>query len=85
MVPYCAQFYKTILAIFVIQCKGLPHKNRRRNNPKTDTEPLTNIGHIQDHEKDKDGKQSTGKKKEVLAFQSFELHRLADAFVDRIV
>lgn len=85
MVPYCAQFHKTIFAVFVIQRKSLPYKKRRRNNPKPDTEPLTDTCHIQNHEKDKDGKQSTGKEEEVLAFQPLELYRFADTFVDWIV
>jgi len=73
-----------MLAVFVIQGEGLPDKNRRCNNPKTDTKPLTDSGHKQNDEKYKDGQQSTSKKEEVLAFQPFELHRLADTFVDWI-
>lgn len=85
MVSEGTQFHKSIFAVCVIQCKSLPHKNWRWNDSKTDTEPLTNTGHIENDEKDKDGKQSAGKEKEILAFQAFKLHRLANAFVDWIV
>lgn len=74
-----------MFTVFVIQGEGLPDKNRRCNNAKPDTEPLTDACHKKNDEEHKNGQQSAGKEEKVLAFQSFELHSFADAFVDWII
>ena len=77
-------FHQSVRAVPLVEPERLPHQQQGGSYAEADAEPLADTCHKQDDEHHKDGEQAARKDEEVLTFQPFELHWLADTPVDGI-
>jgi hypothetical protein len=67
-----------VFAIFTVQVKRAVNQYQRGGNAKSDAHPLSDSGHVHDHEHDKQTQQPACEYEKILAFQAFKFCRLAN-------
>lgn len=81
----CTDFHQSVFAVFAVERKCLPYDERCAAGSDKQTEIRVCTCHVHDHHEDKHSKQPTCENEQVLSFQSLELDRPADTFVDVVI
>jgi hypothetical protein len=74
-----------MFAVFAVQCECLPHDERCTACSDEQTDVRVYTCHVHNHDEDKHTEQASGENEQVLCFQSFELDRSPNAFIDIVI
>src|SRR5690606_1514864 len=81
----CPDFHQSVFAVFAVQCECLPNDERCTACPDEQAHVGVYAYHVHNHDKNKHTEQASGEDEQVLCFQSFELDRSTDTFIDIVI
>src|SRR5690606_40391320 len=81
----CPDFHQSVFTVFAVQCECLPNDERCTACPDKQAHVGVYACHVHDHDEDKHTEQTTCEDEQVLCFQSFEINRSADTYLDNVI